>query len=189
MRREQLPDGLWAPTQKRLSFQALLQNLVHGESMKQRKPSRVASLLIFFSLSAQLCAGAAVAGTTTQGAAAPPDKVSPEIRERLRLQGAPAQTAGIILQLSGRPSGRLNALLNRNGVHVRAHFNSFNSLALDLPLGVVEELASFAEARYVSTDAAVHTLGHVTATTGADAARSSGVVTGSTTLPLDGAGV
>ena len=140
--------------------------------MTFRKTSRVASLLAFFSLLAQLCAvttAAGAAGTKTGGAAAPPDKISHEIRERLQRRTSSGQTAAVILQLMGKPSGRLNALLNRNGVHVRAHFDSFDSLALELPLEVIEELASFPEARFVSTDAAVQSLGHVTATTGTDA--------------------
>jgi len=141
--------------------------------MTFRKTSRVASLLAFFSLLAQLCAvttAAGAAGTKTGGAAAPPDKISHEIRERLQRRTSSGQTAAaVILQLTGKPSGRLNALLNRNGVHVRARFDSFDSLALELPLEVIEELASFPEARFVSTDAAVQSLGHVTATTGTDA--------------------
>ncbi|HYO91444.1 MAG TPA: S8 family serine peptidase, partial [Pyrinomonadaceae bacterium] len=78
----------------------------------------------------------------------------------------------MILQFSGKPSGRLNALLNRNDVHVRAHFENFNVSAVELPASVVQELASFSEVSYVSFDREVDSLGHVETTTGALATRT-----------------
>ena len=140
----------------------------------------------------QLCVG------TTAGAAARADKapaaahhskVSHALRDRLRRGDESAQTAEVILQLSGKPSGRLNALLNRAGVHVRAKLDKLDTLALDLPLGVVEELASFDEVHFVSPDANVVSTGHVVTTTGTDAVRNSGLVAGLTGQTLDGAGV
>src|SRR5215218_2624245 len=159
--------------------------------MTYRTPSRVATLLALFSLLAQLCAGT-TAGAPQRAnarAATPPDKVSHALRERLGRSGGAAQTEGVILQLTGKPSGRLNALLNRADVHVRAQLNSFDALALELPLGVVEELASFGEVRFVSPDSEVVSTGHVVTTTGTDAARTSGLVAGLVGLPYDGAGV
>ncbi|HEX8149020.1 MAG TPA: S8 family serine peptidase, partial [Pyrinomonadaceae bacterium] len=155
--------------------------------MKYRTPSRVATLLALFSMLAQMCAG------TIAGAAPRPDstgaKVSHALRDRLRLSGDPAQAAAVILQLGGKPSGRLNAMLNRAGVHVGARLNSLDALALELPLGLVEELASFGEVRFVSPDADVVSTGHVVTTTGTEAARTSGLVAGLAGPPFDGAGV
>jgi serine protease AprX len=160
--------------------------------MNYRSPSRVATLLAIFSLLAQLCAGT-IAGAAPRAdkarVAAPPDKVSHALRERLSRTGEAAQTTGVILQLRGKPSGRLNALLNRAGVHVRARLDSLEALALELPLGLVEELASFGEVRFVSPDSDVVSTGHVVTTTGTEAARNSGLVAGLTGLPYDGTGV
>ncbi|HEX7316183.1 MAG TPA: S8 family serine peptidase [Pyrinomonadaceae bacterium] len=153
-----------------------------------RTPSRVATLLALFSLLAQLCAGA-TAGSAARPDKTPAAKVSHKLRERLRRSGGPARTAEVILQLKGKPSGRLNALLNRAGVHVRAKHDSFDTLALDLPLAVVEELSSFDEVRFVSSDEKVVSTGHVVTTTGTDVARTLGIASGSTTLPYDGAGI
>jgi hypothetical protein len=121
--------------------------------MNSRTPSRVVTLLALFSMLAQLCAGTtagAVSRADRAPAAAHHSKVSHALRDRLRRGDDSAQTAEVILQLSGKPSGRLNALLNRAGVHVRAKLDSLDTLALDLPLGAVEELASFGEVHFVS---------------------------------------
>src|SRR5436190_9964242 len=65
-------------------------------------------------------------------------KISVELRSRVRDNPSSNESVRIILQLSDNPSGRLNALLNRNGVHVRAHFRRLSSMVVDLPSGVVD---------------------------------------------------
>src|ERR687885_2659549 len=117
-------------------------------------------------------------------------KVSPDLR------GDGANLVRVILQLDGKPSGKLNALLNRNGVHVRASFNNLNAHAVELPQNVVDELASFPEVAYVSADRQTQSLGHVSLTTGADAVRQQTKTTttllgGTTTTSytLDGTGI
>src|SRR5438067_10369390 len=98
----------------------------------------------------------------------------------------------VILQLSDKPSGELNALLNRNGVHIRAHFKNFNSYAIELPASVVAELSDFDEVAYISSDRATQSLGHVSLTTGADAVRqqtSTSLLGGTTSYALDGTGI
>src|SRR5204863_9872770 len=74
----------------------------------------------------------------------------------------------LILQLNDQPSGQLNALLNRDGVHVKAHFENFNSQAVELPLGVLDELAAYPEVEFISADQQVVSLGHLSVTTGSD---------------------
>jgi subtilisin family serine protease len=160
--------------------------------MNSRTPSRVATLLALFSILVQPCAGTsagAAPGANKAKASAPAAKVSHKLRDRLRRPGDSTQTAEVILQLRGKPSGRLNALLNRAGVHVRARHESFDTLALELPLGVVDELSSFDEVHFVSTDENVVSTGHVTTTTGAEAVRNSGLISGLLGQTLDGAGV
>src|SRR5712691_8076715 len=121
------------------------------------------------------------------------DKVSPDQRGRVRSARDAKKNENrndenlvkVILQFNGPPSEPLNALLRRNGVHVKRHFQNFNSKAVELPASVVDELAAFDEVRCVSLDAEVKSFGHVSLTTGADAARSSsGSGTG-----LDGTGI
>ena len=68
---------------------------------------------------------------------------------------------------------------------LKSIFKNFNSLAIDLPVDVVDELSSLDEVRFISTDDEVVSLGHVTSTTGADDVRTQST----TSTPLDGTGI
>src|ERR1041384_1171563 len=99
----------------------------------------------------------------------------------------------VILQLNDKPSGQLNALLNRNGVHVRANLRSLNMQVLELPASVAQTLADFDEVAYVSIDRPATASGHVSAATGADLVRNQTITTlsalgiaVSTNIKLDG---
>src|ERR1044072_3604104 len=115
--------------------------------MNYRMPSRVMILLIVFSMLAQMCAAttAGAAARAKSPAAAHRAKVSHALRDRLRRAGESVQTAEVILQLSGKPSGRLNALLNRAGVHVRAKLDRLDTLALALPPGGLHNIGPLGE--------------------------------------------
>src|SRR5687767_8120412 len=84
----------------------------------------------------------------SSGRGAASRKVSPDLDGK-KSGDAPVR---VILQLDGKPSGRLNALLNRNGVHVRGSFRNFNAMAVELSASAVAELAAFDEVAYVSAD-------------------------------------
>ncbi|HYY56043.1 MAG TPA: hypothetical protein VE842_01870, partial [Pyrinomonadaceae bacterium] len=157
------------------------------------KRSPAAAWLTSLVLLATLCAGLMLGerrghAQSNQGARARHLlKLSHDLNERA--QGAQAGAASrldCVLQLNGNPSGRLNALLNRNGIHLRAHFRSFNSYNIELPAGVLEELSSFEEVAHISLNNQVESLGHVSATTGADVVRS---LTGKNAAALDGTGI
>jgi subtilisin family serine protease len=166
----------------------------------------LASLL----LTAALCLQAAVGATggaskgpggSVQKGGAPAetgrrDKVSSDLRqrerdakdERRRRRGDDGR-ARVILQLDEKPTGLLNAFLNRNGIHVRANFDNLNALVVELPVSALEELASFQEVSYVSADREVTSLGgHLSVEVGAEAVRSQVNAVG---LPytLNGSGV
>ena len=108
------------------------------------------------------------------------------------LRASGDRRVGVVLQLKDKPSGGLNALLNRSGVHVRARLEALSAVAVELPASVLEELASFSEVEFISEDSAVASFGHLSATTGADAVRTQTKTTllgGTTTYALDGTGV
>src|SRR5690349_19885761 len=67
----------------------------------------------------------------------------------------------VILQLNSAPSGRLNALLRREGIRVKDEFGEFNCAVVELPRSVVEELSEFDEVEFISLDRETHLLGHV----------------------------
>ncbi len=106
-------------------------------------------------------------------------KVSSELRSKKRKGKDDSDSVNVILQLQGKASGRLNALLNRNGVHVNGQFKNLNMLAVELPADVLDELASFDEVSYISADSDVVSLGgQLSTTTGADAVRQQTTSTG-----------
>jgi len=125
-----------------------------------------------------------VAASVDQNAST--DKVASNLREHA--SAARNETASVILQLNGPASGRLSALLNRNGIHVKQLFKNFNASAVDLPLNVIDELTSYDEVQFVSSDDQVISTGHVSSTTGADDVRTQTTSAGAG-YTLDGTGV
>src|SRR5919199_5983879 len=137
--------------------------------MKQKPPTPARLIAV---LSLALCCSIVIADNrvvvrraqasqvNNSGRGAGGKKVSPDLR------GDGANLVRVILQLDGKPSGKLNALLNRNGVHVRASFNNLNAHVVELPGNVVDELADFSEVAFVSPDRKMSAAGHLTAATG-----------------------
>ncbi|HEX8164025.1 MAG TPA: S8 family peptidase, partial [Pyrinomonadaceae bacterium] len=102
------------------------------------------------------------------------DKVSPELRSRSQGAARNGETVPVILRLKEKPTGQLNALLNRSGVHIKGDFESFNSMAVEVPADVVEELAAFEEIEVVTVDHEVKFQGFVEGATGARDMRARG---------------
>ncbi len=117
------------------------------------------------------------------------DRVSPDLRQRQRAPHTANASAGVILQFNGPMSSQLNALLNSNGVHLKQNFKNLNALSLDLPINLFEQVASFSEVSYLSMDRAVKSVGDLSATTGADAARQPAITTPLETQGVDGTGI
>ena len=113
-----------------------------------------------------------------------PEKVSPLLKGNKHQAD---ERLTVIVALSGPKSGRLNAFLNQTAIHQRRELKSLNSFSLSLPYKMVAELASFPEVLHVSSNEAVHTLGHVSETTGADAGQAAAVAAGRGSI--DGAGI
>jgi subtilisin family serine protease len=147
--------------------------------MKLTKRFLTLALLANLSMGPTLASGTAMAaGVLSEGKNAKTnkgpkyDKVASDLREELGTKSG-SSTVKVILQLDGKPSGPLNALLASNGVKIRKQFTSLNSFALELPLSVVNALSQFPEVASVSIDSEVRTLGgHVAHTSGADNVRT-----------------
>ena len=140
--------------------------------MKRNKRSITLTWLTCLSLVLSLCAGFIL----DVGAKAAPqshsssnrDKIGRDLRDEMGKHGG-GDVVKVIVQLNGRISGPLNALLKGNGVKVKKNFVNFNTLAIELPASVVASLASFPEVAFVSVDSDVRSFGgHVSRTTGAD---------------------
>ncbi|HJQ31006.1 MAG TPA: S8 family serine peptidase [Pyrinomonadaceae bacterium] len=131
----------------------------------------------------------AAGASKKDGAGALADKLSPDLREKLRAKHGAEDRVEVVLTLDGEEGGQLRAFLNRNGVHVKGRFENLGSVAVELPLAAVEELAAFhAEVASVSLDHEVAAAGHVSLTTGATAVRNQVNAKGKT-YTLDGTGV
>src|SRR5215217_1895990 len=143
--------------------------------MKSMKLSLAASLLIIGGLIVSLCLSGLV--TSSVSAESNPaqrassrrkdEKMSDTLRGRNAKPSASDEIVQVIIQLNSSPTGRLNALLQRNGVHVKDDFKELKSFSVDLPLSVVSELADFSEVHFISEDREVQMTGHVEKTTGA----------------------
>ncbi|MDQ1523903.1 MAG: serine protease AprX, partial [Pyrinomonadaceae bacterium] len=105
-------------------------------------------------------------------------KISPEIKSLDKDFKADA-----ILQLNGAMSPALSDFINKN-LSLKETFGYFETYAVKGKVSVLMELASFPEVSSVTIDKKVKKLGHVSLTTGAQAARALG---GS--QPYSGAGV
>ncbi|MCM3874261.1 MAG: S8 family serine peptidase, partial [Pyrinomonadaceae bacterium] len=112
------------------------------------------------------------------------DKVSPDLRELM--QRSPSERVKVILQANNISDSKLRSLLKRHQVEIKDRFQELGTLALELPVSAVAELAASNLTSYISLDRDVRTLqvlgidllgadsgmGHLEATTGAGVMRS-----------------
>ena len=99
-------------------------------------------------------------------------KISPALSQSL--QTTQSLTADVIVQLNAAPSLQLNLFLQLGGVVVKGRFTNLNMLAVELPIGLLGQLAAFPEVSYISANLPVVSHGHITRTTGTDAVRTEG---------------
>ncbi|HVS81225.1 MAG TPA: S8 family serine peptidase [Pyrinomonadaceae bacterium] len=120
------------------------------------------------------------------------DRMSPDLREMLQAASSHSGRVSVILQVGNLKSSTLNALLKSHGVTVEARFPQFGALRIEAPLSILEKLAASGNTRYLSLDRPVQSLGHVTATTGADLIRNQTMTSPlgvTTNTKLDGTGI
>ena len=84
--------------------------------MNQRRAAWLALALALASLCALPRAGQASAQAKSGSRS---DKLSPDLRERLRASHGAQDRVEVVIQLDGDEGGQLRAFLNRNGVHVK----------------------------------------------------------------------
>src|SRR5437660_10892328 len=167
-----------------------LYGIMAGEVIRRAKikRSRVVTWLTFLSLAASLCLPGIMVGE--RASAAPKEskqgkKFSSDLDDKAH---GPKRndTVKVILQLDAAMSGGLNSLLNSNGVHLKKTFQNLGAHAVEMPASVVDALAAFDEVAYVSLDRATQSTGHLSATTGADAVRTTSATNVSR---VDGSGI
>lgn len=113
-------------------------------------------------------------------------KVSPLLEPGKR---APQERVPVVVELIGRPSGQLNAFLNRNDVHRGRKMETLNAFSMTLPFNMVAKLASFPEVLHVSENEVMRATSHVSAATGADAGRQQASSAGYGSIDGSGIGI
>src|SRR5215207_4530987 len=114
------------------------------------------------------------------------DKVSPLLKTDRHNAD---QIVTVIVTLNAPKSGLLNAFTQRARVQQRREMKKLGTFSLSLPLGMVAELASFPEISYVSSNEVVHSFGHVSTTTGAEAGKATALAAGRGAIDGSGIGI
>ena len=114
-------------------------------------------------------------------------KISPDLLENLTLTGS--SDADVIVQLDGPMSPLLALTIARSALINRGYSPRLGTVALRVPAQRLGELAVFGEVASITRDRETFSTGHITATTGADAARSAQAATSGQTLDGSGVGI
>src|SRR6185369_3651931 len=96
------------------------------------------------------------------------DNVSPDLRAMIDSPGSPERVKAI-LQVGDANSLTVREQLKANGIIITGQMNRLGALVVDMPTKAIAKLAESGNAKYISIDRSVSGLGHVEATTGADA--------------------
>ncbi|HYY58925.1 MAG TPA: S8 family serine peptidase, partial [Pyrinomonadaceae bacterium] len=156
--------------------------------MKNPKKHLILTGLALLSLLLSLCAGRLTGDDVVVRAQLKTEsggKVSPALLARMR----DAQAGGriqVIVQPRDAANASLDLLLRNMGARIKSQLRQLNLRVIELPADAVVKLAARREIRYVSLDDEIKTFGHVTTTSGADAANDTGLLT---TGGLDGTGI
>ncbi|HVF56108.1 MAG TPA: S8 family serine peptidase [Pyrinomonadaceae bacterium] len=141
------------------------------------------SLSLFTSLALLLAAlaGASsgsrvLAQTGTGGGSAQIDKVGADLRKKIK-DSQSGERVDVIVQSNTVWNAQLDSAVQGNGGTVKRAFKNVNARVVNLSPSSVENLARRSDVRYVSLDRGVRTLGHLSLTTGTDAARAMGGAT------------
>ncbi|HYG79550.1 MAG TPA: S8 family serine peptidase, partial [Pyrinomonadaceae bacterium] len=98
-------------------------------------------------------------------------KVSADLREQVRKSGGSGKVTAIV-QPNGEWDDEREGALVAHGATVRKKHENFGARVVEMPAAAVEALAAREDIAYVSPDREMYALGHVSLTTGVDAARA-----------------
>jgi 6-phosphofructokinase len=141
-----------------------------GIEMTRVKRSR---FITWLALAALLVAGSSGIMITdhaqAQSLLQPGDKVSSDLKQK----SASGVKVNVIIQPNGAWSSGLSSAIKSSSGTVKKQFTNFKARVAELPAAAISALANRTDVQYISLDRSVKTMGHVSLTTGADAARAS----------------
>ena len=101
-----------------------------------------------------------------------PDKISPDLYALMSGRSLSRSAFRVVCQFNKTPGAAVNAIYQRPNVSVNYSLQNLNYAVATMPASVIGELAALKEVSFISPDREVRTLGHVSATTGADLVRN-----------------
>ncbi|HEV7398372.1 MAG TPA: S8 family serine peptidase, partial [Pyrinomonadaceae bacterium] len=99
------------------------------------------------------------------------DVISTDLRELMQAAKSDSDRLDVLLQAADVRDARLNAFLKSNGVSVSELMTELGTMKVQIPVKAVQKLARRGMADFMSPNVELHTLGHITATTGTDLIR------------------
>ena len=137
--------------------------------MKIMKKQRLTTPLAYLAAVAAVAAALTLPCATRVGAQVlgGKQKVSADLRQKLTLGGK----LNVVVKAASAWNKTLDDAVKNNNGTVTKSFTNFPMRAVSLPAAAVEAFASRSDVAYVALDREVKLLGHVSLTTGADAAR------------------
>ncbi len=103
-------------------------------------------------------------------------KVSSDLREQVRKSGGAGKVT-VIVQPKGDWTEEQDGALVAHGARVKQRHENLDSRVVEMPAAAVEALAAREDISYISPDRETHALGHLSLTTGVDAARAQDTTT------------
>jgi subtilisin family serine protease len=97
-------------------------------------------------------------------------KVSADLRENVRKSGGSGKVS-VIVQPKGEWTDEQEGAFVAHGARVKQRHTNLDSRVVEMPAAAVEALAAREDIDYISADREMYALGHLSLTTGADAAR------------------
>src|SRR5947209_4965863 len=152
--------------------------------MKTPKHSRIVAWLINLSLILSMSAGIMVGDTANAATSGSTRvKVSADLSKQVKSLPSGSKVS-VIMRAASSWSSTLDNIIKNNGGTIKRQYSKLNMRAVDLPAAAVNALSSRTDIAYISLDAQVKATGHVTLTTGTDAARAA-----APSPTLDGTGI
>ena len=146
--------------------------------MERSRLKHLTALLVIAALLALPLAGAPGAAASNKGRGGGQDgehgrnasKVSDDLREQVRRNGGAGKVT-VVVQPKGEWTDEQEGAFVAHGAHVKQKHENLDSRVIEMPAAAVEALAAREDIAYISPDRETHALGHISLTTGADAAR------------------
>ncbi|HEX8144207.1 MAG TPA: S8 family serine peptidase, partial [Pyrinomonadaceae bacterium] len=142
--------------------------------MKYPTKSSVLTGVALLSLLLALCAGR-LTSREVEASAVEAGKISPALLAELKDAQAGARIKAIV-QPGTASLSSLDILLRSLGARIKNQLPRLNLRVIDLPASAVVKLAAHSEVRYISLDSEIRTYGHITTTSGAEAANNTGLL-------------